>query len=116
MIELRIPESTPSLNRIWGGHWAKKHEMRKRWQWLVRAARLQAKVYDPPNYPRAIVTIERYGGKHLDHDNFVAGTKCLMDSLVRERLIAGDSPAHITPTYIQRIGKQRGTIVRIEAT
>jgi hypothetical protein len=115
VIELHIPESTPSLNRIWGGHWKNKHELRTRWLWLVRQARLKAKVYDRPNYPRARLTIERWGAKHLDHDNFVAGTKPMVDSLVQEGLIAGDSPDHIgIPQYIQHIGKQRGTLVRIE--
>lgn len=114
MIELHIPEATPSLNRVWGGHWSKKHELRKRWAWLVRAARLQAKVFDPPNYPRAKLTIERFGGKHLDHDNFVAGTKPMMDSLVKEGFIVNDSPSHISTTYVQHVGKQRGTVIRIE--
>lgn len=115
MIVLEIPESTPSLNVVWGGHWSKKHELRQRWAWLVRAARLKAKVYDPPKYPRARLTIERFGAKHLDHDNFVAGTKPMVDSLVREGFFVDDSPEHITATYIQHPGtKIRKTIIRIE--
>jgi hypothetical protein len=115
VIELHISEPTPSLNIVWGGHWKNKHELRNRWAWLVRAARLKAKVYDPPNYPRATLTIDRYGGRHLDFDNFVAGCKPMIDSLVSEKLISGDTPAHICANYIQHVGKQRGTIVRIEA-
>jgi hypothetical protein len=115
VIELHISEPVPSLNVVWGGHWSKRQDLRKRWGWLVRAARLQAKVFDPPNYPHATLTIERFGKTHLDHDNFVGGGKVLIDCLVRERLISGDSPAHIgEPKYIQHVGKQRGTIVRIE--
>ena len=114
MIVLQIPESTPSLNAYWGGHWSKKHELRKRWAWLVRAARIRAKVFEAPKYPRAVLTLERYGARMLDHDNLVAGMKPLVDSLVKEGFIAGDSPQHITATYVQHVGKQRGTIVRIE--
>ena len=117
MIELTIPEATPSLNRMLGQHWAHKHAMRRRWSWLVRAACMEAKVYERPKYARARLTIERTGSRKLDHENALAGTKFLMDSLVQEGFLLDDSPAVIgAPILRQVIDKHvRQTRVRIEA-
>lgn len=117
MIELVIPEATPSLNRLLGQNWSHKHKVRNHWWWLVKAARGAAKAWESPNYLRARLTIERTGGRLLDHENCLAGTKFLTDALVREKFIAGDSPAHIgQPTLRQIIhATLRQTVVRIEA-
>lgn len=115
MIELVINEATPSLNRFLGEDWRCKIKHRKRWAWLVRAARLQAKIYAPPKYPRATLTIERYGAKKLDADNCRGGMKFLTDSLVREGFIQDDSMDHIgEPVIRQILSKERKTIIRIE--
>lgn len=115
MIVLDIPESTPSVNPSRGAHWSKTHRLRARWQWLVKAARLDAKLFAKPiPLRKARVTIERWGPKALDHDNYVAGTKQLIDSLVREGFIADDNPGCIgQPQHLQHIGPRR-TVVRIE--
>jgi len=112
MIELHIPECTPSVNRFHGHHWSKKLKARKHWGWLVRIARMNIK---PPMLPpeHARITIERYGARLLDFDNFVAGTKHLCDCLVAEGFAVDDSPAHLTAEYHQFIGKPHRTIVRI---
>ena len=116
MIILTIPEPVPSINRVLWGHWSKKAKLRKHWAWLVKSARLHAKAYESPRWPRARLTIERYGGKHVDPDNFHAGAKVLVDSLVAEGFILDDSPAVIgEPTYRQFVGKERKTVVTIEA-
>jgi len=116
MIELTIPEATPSLNRMLGQHWAHKHELRKRWAWLVRAALLEAKIFERPRYARATVTIERTAGRKIDFENAMAGTKFLTDSLVQEGFILDDSPEIIGhPVLHQIIDKRlRQTRVRIE--
>lgn len=116
MIVLTIDEPTPSLNRLLGVHWAKKGRIRKHWAWLVKAARLHAKAYESPRWPRARLTIERYGPQLIDHENFAAGTKFLTDSLVQEGFILDDSPKVIgQPTFTQIVSKtERKTIVRIE--
>lgn len=115
MIVLDIPESTPSVNPSRGVHWSKTHRQRARWGWLVKAARLDAKLFtNLIPLAKARVTIERWGPKALDHDNYVAGAKQLLDSLVREGFIADDKPACIgQPSYLQHIGQHR-TLVRIE--
>lgn len=117
MIELVIPEATPSLNRMLGGHWSKKHQTRNHWWWLVKAARLDAKVFITPNYDRARITVERTGARILDSDNCMAGLKFMIDGLVHEGLIAGDTPAHIgTPVVRQFVDRKlRRTVVRIES-
>lgn len=118
MIVLTIPEATPSLNLSMGRHWSYRKQERDRWGWLVRQALLNLRLPARPNWPRATITIERYGAKIIDADNCRAGTKWLVDSLVAEKIIVDDNSAVIgEPTLIQRIEKNkadRRTIVRIE--
>lgn len=112
MITLTIPEATPSVNRLHGYHWSRKARERKKWAWLVRVARQGLLV--PLHAPeRVSLTIERYGPRLLDHDNYVAGTKFLTDSLIAEGFAVDDSPKHLNAEYIQHIGKPSRTIVRI---
>lgn len=116
MIVLEIPEPTPSGNQLNWSHWSKKSAQRKRWGWLVRAARLEARVFDPPRLARARITIERHGAKKLDADNARQGCKSLLDSLKVEGLILDDTTAVIgEPRIEQHIGKARKTVIRIEA-
>ena len=114
MIVLDIPDSTPSLNVSQNLHWSKRHRLRARWQWLVKAARLDAKVYAVKPLAKARVTYERFGPKILDHTNMVGGCKILEDCLVREGFFVDDNPDCVgQPQYFQNIGPRR-TIVRIE--
>jgi len=115
MIELTIPQATPSLNPMLGQFWANRVKQRRQWQWLVRAARLEAKVFLSAPLPRAKVIITRHGRRVLDQDNLYGGTKMLTDSLVREGLLADDSPDHIELTVQQQVTKSPRTVVRIEA-
>lgn len=115
MIELTIPEATPSLNRLFGLHWAKRMETRRRWQWLVRAARLKAQVHLAEPLPRAKVTVTRHGRRICDPDNCIAGTKYLTDSLVKEGILENDTPAHVDLVVKQVLTKTPHTIVRIES-
>ena len=115
MITLTIDESTPSLNPSIGQHWSYQHKLRKRWHWLVKAALLHAKVYEQPKYPKANLTIERYGQRILDADNCRAGMKALTDQLVRQGLLLDDRPAVIgEPVIRQFVAKLHRTVVTIE--
>jgi hypothetical protein len=115
MIVLTIDEATPSLNPLLGRHWAHKHKTRARWAWLVKAARLNAKVYDQPKYPKARLTIERYGPRVLDADNARGGMKWLTDQLVQQGLLLDDKPEVIgEPEIRQFVSKIERTVVRIE--
>lgn len=114
MIVLDIPESTPSLNVTQRLHWVKRHQLREKWQWLIKAARLEARAYPKAPLNKAKITFERFGPKTLDHDNLVGGCKIAGDCLVREGFIVDDTPACIgQPHYLQHIGPRR-TIIRIE--
>jgi hypothetical protein len=114
MIVLDIHESTPSLNVSQNLHWVKRHQLRHKWGWLIRAARLEARVYPKEPLRKARLTFERWGPKLLDHDNHVGGCKPVVDSLVREGLILDDKPECIgQPQYLQHIGPRR-TAIRIE--
>lgn len=114
MITLTIPEATPSLNRCLGIHWAKKMRLRKRWGWLVRTARLNAKVFPVEPLPKARVTITRHGRRICDYDNLIGGTKMLTDSLVKEGILENDTPDHVELVVRQEITKTPHTIVTIE--
>lgn len=113
MIVLDLPMAVPSLNAMNKMHWAKRNRLRGEWQWLVKAAVLNDKIrvtmFDP-----AKVTIERFGPRKLDDDNFRGGAKQLMDSLVHEGFLADDSPDHLVAQYIQHISQTARTLVRIE--
>jgi hypothetical protein len=117
VIVLTIPEATPSLNRMHGSHWSRRHKLRKRWAWLVKAARLHAQAWDSPKWARARIEIDRYGPRLLDADNCRAGTKPLVDSLVAEGFIADDKPEVIGEPVIRQIVSrtERKTVVRVEA-
>lgn len=115
MIELEIPRATPSINALFGQHWAKRARQKDEWHWLVKQARLDAKVFVNETPARAKVTITRYGPRMLDDDNCWGGAKLLIDCLVRERLIENDTPNHIELIVKQHVSKPSRTIVQIEA-
>lgn len=114
MIELHIPEATPSLNRMLGQFWHQRTKQRKRWQWLVRAARLDARYFPLAPFHKARVTITRYGRRICDTDNLVGGTKMLTDSLVREGILANDTPDHVELVVVQHRTDRPRTVVQIE--
>jgi hypothetical protein len=115
VITLEIPERTPSVNLFHGYHWSKKLKEKQRWGWLVKMAIMEwtGKPIPVPEDGISRVTIERYGPRILDRDNFIAGTKWLMDALVSQRFLVDDSPAHVSAEYHQFTGKPYRTIVKI---
>lgn len=114
MFTLNIPMPTPSLNAVNKMHWSVRNRLRGEWQWLVKAAVLQDRIHVSSS-EHVNVTIDRYGPRALDNDNFVGGAKQLMDSLVWEGFLIDDTPAHLTACYHQHIGKPARTLVRIES-
>lgn len=114
IIELCIPESSPSLNRTHGKHWGYVYRLKRRWELNVVTAKLEARIYGRPEYPQSRVTIERHGARMLDPDNFTGGLKVLIDGLKNTGLILDDSPKHIELSASQHIGKPHRTLIRIE--
>jgi hypothetical protein len=116
MIVLHFDEPTPSINLLLGQRWQIRHRERMKWHWLTKAALRRAQIWVPPKWPKARIRIERYGSRMLDADNFRAGTKFLVDSLVHEGIITDDKPSVIgEPELTQHAGKERRTVVTIEA-
>jgi hypothetical protein len=117
MITLEIPELPPSLNVTRKGHWSTRHKRRKRWSMLVLVAKSEAKLFHVKPFPSARVTIERHGGKALDHDNFAGGAKDLVDGLRDNGLIVNDDPEHLELRFEQYPGSRipKRTVVSIEA-
>lgn len=113
MIMLSLPMPTPSLNAVNKMHWSRRNRLRGDWQWLVKAAVLQERIRVQCS-EHVTITIDRYGPRVLDQDNFIGGAKQLLDSLVWEGFMADDTPEHLTATYHQHIGKPARTLVRIE--
>lgn len=103
MIILVLGEATPSRNAVDKLHWTARNRLRERWQWLIRVARLNERIV-PVRWPHALLTIERYGPRKLDHDNLVGGAKQLIDALKHEGFIVDDTPEHVTVEYRQKTG------------
>lgn len=111
MIEIVIPEPTRSLNELQRMHWAQRKRLRQMYEheimaqvaWADRIKRNQFKV----------VTIERYGMRRLDHDNFVGGCKPLVDALTRTAMIWDDAPDFVAVEYIQKLAKKKDTRTRV---
>ncbi|CAB4137833.1 hypothetical protein UFOVP326_98 [uncultured Caudovirales phage] len=75
-----LPYALPVLNRALREHWSRRHKRLKGLAWEVRA--LTHGRRPPAPWPRARVTITRYGLKRPDHDGLVGGCKSLLDVLV----------------------------------
>lgn len=115
MIELTIPEAYTPLNRMLGETWSKRIKTRRRWAWLVKAAKLEAKVFLKTPFARARVTITRHGRRICDPDNLIGGAKGTIDCLVREGIIANDTTGHIELIVRQQLTKTPRTVVTVEA-
>lgn len=111
-IVITFPEPTPSVNRLHGYHWSRKKRERTKWGWYARSAALQLGMGAPP--ARARVEIVRHGARLLDPDNLTAGCKWLIDSLVAERFLMGDTEEHLDLARPRQVaGRERKTVVTI---
>ncbi|MDE2098669.1 MAG: hypothetical protein KGL39_15550 [Patescibacteria group bacterium] len=86
---------------------------KKLWEKLIWIAKVQARIYHQPKFERSKIHILRRGKKLLDKDNLVGGVKPLVDSLKALGVIVDDSPAHISLTIEQCLGKPC-TVILIE--
>lgn len=112
VLDISIPDVTPSLNTLATRHWATKHRMREEWYMRIRAAM-------PLDMPKATegerrrVTIIRHSTGMLDADNFSGGCKMVLDCLRPTRkkgkntwygigAIWDDDADHVSVNYEQR--------------
>lgn len=115
MIILDLPQATLSRNALDKMHWSKRNRLRGEWQWLVKAAVLEANILVIPR-THGKLEIERISARKLDPDNLSGGCKQLIDALVSEGFFVDDDETHLTTKYLQTVGKPARTIVRINAT
>jgi Holliday junction resolvase RusA-like endonuclease len=114
VIVLDIPRATPSLNATRYKHWRVAQREKELWHQEVRVARMQGGYHGVKPPQKARVTIERYGPRTLDVDNFIAGLKGLLDALRRENLIRDDTADCLELVPRQFRGSPR-TVVTVEA-
>lgn len=116
MIVLNFAEATPSINVHYGHHWSKKHRLRNKWHWLVKAEVRRQQIWVPPKWAKARIRIERHSPRLIDYDNCRAGMKALLDGLKEAEIILDDKPAVIGDVEVKQIvSKERKTVVWVEA-
>ena len=113
MLKIEIPMPTPSLNRLQRMHFHARTRLRNQYEQVIRLQMNQLNAAKSHQFRR--VTIQRYGARLLDHDNFVGGCKPLLDALTRAGLLWDDSPGYLRVTYAQvsGAGKNYRTVLTI---
>lgn len=88
---------------------------RTAWAWHLRAQRLAQGISIAHGFRRVTLTrIYGKGQRALDVDNLVGGLKLVVDAMVREGLLAGDSPRLATIHYGQSKGPLQGIGVGLQ--
>jgi hypothetical protein len=111
-VRLTLPDIPKSPNRRRGEHWSRSSKYAEYWKQLVRA---QIDNSHKPQRKRCTVTISQMRKRALDRDNLWASVKPLVDALTFWCLIFDDSEKWIDLDCRQVIGKEKITIINIEA-
>ena len=85
-MKLELPFATPSNNAVMRMHHRERTKQHEACTWQIKA------LGRFPRYERCHVTVTRYGSRLLDFDNMGGGLKFLMDALVKNGILADDSP------------------------
>jgi len=125
--QFHIPRDVVSLNARGTnrGSWDSRSAYvkdRKAWAWHMRAARLAHPSMDlrKVEMPRRRLTLTRLWGprqRAFDQDNLVGGLKLVVDAMVAEWLLAGDTLEHVQVYYAQRRAgdcEKPGLLVNLE--
>lgn len=94
-----IPKKSLSQNEIDRMHWAKKHQHREEWYWLVRGC-----VGDKTEREKRKMHVEitRVSKRLIDELNIASGCKWLLDAFVQYGWLYDDAPKWATVTTRQR--------------
>ena len=84
---IRIPEATPTNNKVMRMHYLARSKEHNRVNWLVRAS-----IDSEETFEQCIITVTRYGNRMLDWDNMGGGLKFLLDALTHNKIIKDDNP------------------------
>lgn len=93
VIVLHIPEASPSLNEFFHSHWRVEANSKKKWLKMMTTAAILARATKANGKRR--VTIDRFGKRVLDQDNFLGGLKGCIDNLRKLELLVDDDAAHM---------------------
>ncbi|MFA5037440.1 MAG: hypothetical protein WC479_09740 [Candidatus Izemoplasmatales bacterium] len=103
MLTLTITISaTPSLNKM-RGRWALTNLKRK-----YRKEFEGYEVFALKEKKRMKVTVQRFGSRILDLDNYVAGFKVVGDFLTEKGIIVDDSPKWLDLEFLPQVKCKRG--------
>lgn len=111
MLIVEIPMATPSLNNLLRMHYQVKRRLRLQYERILRCNSRRFHHAKPNEHKR--VTIERFGVRHIDQDNFVGGAKPLLDAICNVGLIWDDSPKCVSVSYVQHKSSPKQVRTRV---
>ena len=115
MISLFIP-SLPGLNTSTRRrHWSQQHKEAVQWESLVWAEMAMAGQEKPTEpWEKVRCRLTRCSSRQPDYDNLVASFKVVLDSLVKNSVLADDRPQNFTDGHPEYVWKKGSRGVRIE--
>lgn len=118
IVHFSLPAVTLSQNKLDGKHWTVKHEQRQYWHQLVVLVCGKPDRDQLPSIKasKASVHILRVGKRLIDPLNVPAGCKWLLDALVNQGWLRGDSYEDVVIQTDQRKcepGEEPHTVVTI---
>jgi hypothetical protein len=116
---IAIPISVKSMNdravnvRGWRGRNYKRE--RDAWQWALKVCRINERIAISHSKRRVSITRVYSGSeREMDRANMIGGCKMVLDAMVREGIITGDSPRWLQDNYAQFRGEKSSTVITIE--
>ena len=85
-MKFELPFATPSNNAVMRMHHRDRTRQHTEYTWQVKA------LGQLPRFEKCHVTVIRYGNRLIDFDNMGGGLKFLMDAMVKNNILADDSP------------------------
>ena len=109
--KLFVSELLPSANAFLRLHWAARQRLSRDWYWLLIGA--GAGMVSSVRGKRS-VRMTRCASRLMDQANlWTPSDKCVLDNLVRMKLIKDDSPRWLDALLAQRVDKVMGTLIEI---
>jgi hypothetical protein len=113
-LEVTILVPSPSPNAWTFKSWREYHKIKKQWLRRIFEASIQHSQFGDP-MEHCHLEVQRFGIRELDHDNLVGGCKPLVDSIVKLRFLADDTPdviktSHYQQTRVHKKTEQRTVI------
>ena len=110
-LEIEIPETILSRNRLDTMHWSKRYRYSQKWEALIWRA-FNCKPPRARGKVKLKITSLRPG--ILDHDNLVGGCKGIIDAMKRLGMLIDDTPSFVEVEYQQRKAKREEQRTKID--